>query len=93
MPGLPPPRHIPTLPNAEVQTETLARLAFASAQTHSDDSMPRLLLRLPVGLQPTDLFRGEGRDPYVDGPRLARCRQNFWWQHWSPVDNEAYEWV
>jgi hypothetical protein len=22
------------------------------------------LLRFPVGLQPTDLFRGEGRDPF-----------------------------
>jgi hypothetical protein len=25
MPGLPPPRHFPTLPDAEIQTETLVR--------------------------------------------------------------------
>src|SRR3984893_19435451 len=34
-----------------------------SDQTHSDDSIPRLLLPLPVGLQPTDLFRGGGQAP------------------------------
>src|SRR5580693_7363076 len=37
-----------------------------SAQTDSDDdSVPRLLLRLPMGLQPKDLSRGEGRDPFL----------------------------
>jgi hypothetical protein len=34
----------------------------ASAQNHSDDS-PEPSPRFPVGLQPTDLFRGESPDP------------------------------
>ena len=32
---------------------------------HTEDRLPCARPRLPVGLQPTDLFRGEGRDPYV----------------------------
>src|SRR5262249_49816513 len=33
----------------------------------------RIWLRLPVGRQPTDLFRGEGRDPSLHYPKLSSC--------------------
>jgi hypothetical protein len=37
----------------------------ASAQIHSDDTVQRVRPRRPVGLQPTDLFRGESLDPFL----------------------------
>jgi hypothetical protein len=41
----------------------------------------------PVRLQPTDLFGGEGRDPFPRWvPAFAGMTEFSWCRHWSAVD-------